>query len=336
MKCRAPFRTAPILLPSGIRLERRSLNADVSPAGLGRWLRDPLLFFLIASLLVFLLYLWLAPETEQGLSLARDASTIVVDRAQLEEFVSYRSRLFDEQRVSQRLNAMSEMQRRDLIDDYVREEALYRAAIDFGLDVDDYVIRRRLVQKMDFMAEGVGEANDEPSTQALAGYYTENADRYMQPANATFTHVFFSSAARSAIQAEQLAIDARDELIARQAGFADGISVGERFVYQNNYVERTKEEVEDHFGAGFAAQIFAVSAVQDAWFGPLESSAGYHVVFLAQRQRASQIEFDSIAPRVRRDFLADRAQSRRSEFADAIISRFDVQISPELSVVGEN
>ncbi len=328
MKCRALSRIAPIPPLSGIRLERCSLTTDESPEGLAGWLRDPLFFFLIASLLVYLLYAWVQPENESEAAL--DSKTIVVDRQRLEEFISYRSRLFDEQRVSQQLDAMSEQQRGDLISDYVREEALYRAAIDFGLESDDYVIRRRLVQKMDFMAEGVDGPSGEPGAQALASYFAANADRYAQPANATFTHVFFSSSSRPAAEAKQLAIEARDSLNAQQAGFADGISVGERFVYQNNYVERTAEEVEDHFGADFSAKIFSVSTEQGAWLGPVESSNGYHAVFIAARESARQAELASVLPRVRRDLLAERAQTNRSEFADAIVSRFTVEISAEL------
>lgn len=310
------------------------MSSNASPNGLRSWLRDPLLFFLLASLCVYLLYAWLQPGVESDASLNRESSTIVVDRAQLEEFVSYRSRMFDEQRVSHQLDAMSAEQMSDLIGDYIREEALYRAALDFGLDADDYVIRRRLVQKMDFMAEGVGDANQEPGAEALTSYYADHIERYTQPASATFTHVFFSTSTRSSTDAEQLALDAREALLASEAGFSDALSLGERFVYQNNYVERTAEEIEDHFGAAFAGQIFSASTKPDVWFGPLQSPAGFHVVFLAQRQGARQIPFETVSARVRRDFLADRAQSRRSEFADAITSRFDVEISTELSDFG--
>jgi hypothetical protein len=41
-----------------------------------------------------------------------------------------------------------------LLDDYVREEVLVREAIAMGLDRDDDIVRRRLVQKMEFLAQG--------------------------------------------------------------------------------------------------------------------------------------------------------------------------------------
>jgi hypothetical protein len=43
---------------------------------------------------------------------------------------------------------------RSLIDDCVREEVLFREAIAMGLDRNDDIVRRRLVQKMEFLTPG--------------------------------------------------------------------------------------------------------------------------------------------------------------------------------------
>ena len=39
------------------------------------------------------------------------------------------------------------------VEDHVREEVYYREALALGLDRDDTVIRRRLMQKMEFLTE---------------------------------------------------------------------------------------------------------------------------------------------------------------------------------------
>ena len=38
------------------------------------------------------------------------------------------------------------------MEDFVREEVLYREALALGLDLADLVVRRRLVQKMEVLA----------------------------------------------------------------------------------------------------------------------------------------------------------------------------------------
>jgi hypothetical protein len=59
-----------------------------------------------------------------------------------------------------------------LIDEYVREEIYCREAIALGLDKDDAVIRRRLRQKMEFLAEDAsapnGPADDDENARRLA------------------------------------------------------------------------------------------------------------------------------------------------------------------------
>jgi hypothetical protein len=48
-----------------------------------------------------------------------------------------------------------------LIDEYVREEVLYREAIAMGLDRNDGIVRRRLVQKMEFLGQSGWAAGTE-------------------------------------------------------------------------------------------------------------------------------------------------------------------------------
>ena len=64
----------------------------------------------------------------------------------------------------------SEQELQGLIEDYIRDEVFYREGRAAGLDRDDAVIRRRVRQKMEFLAEdmSVPEPNDEQLTAYLA------------------------------------------------------------------------------------------------------------------------------------------------------------------------
>src|SRR5262245_42546949 len=57
-------------------------------------------------------------------------------------------------------------QMQGLVDDFVREEVLYREAMASGLDRDDAIVRRHLAQKVEFLAQGVIAAS-EPSDADL-------------------------------------------------------------------------------------------------------------------------------------------------------------------------
>ncbi|MDL2718451.1 MAG: hypothetical protein PT977_11910 [Acidobacteriota bacterium] len=102
-----------------------------------RFLREPLVHFVAIGAALFVAFAWKGGGSS--------SSRIVVTRARIESFAA----AF--QRTWQRPPTADEM--KGLIDGYVREEAAVREAMATGLDRDDTIIRRRLKQKVDFLAE---------------------------------------------------------------------------------------------------------------------------------------------------------------------------------------
>ena len=47
-----------------------------------------------------------------------------------------------------------------LVENRIREEVLYREALAMGLDKDDTIVKRRMAQKMQFLAEDVAAAHE--------------------------------------------------------------------------------------------------------------------------------------------------------------------------------
>ncbi len=45
-----------------------------------------------------------------------------------------------------------------MVEDKIREEVLYREGLAMGLDKDDTIVKRRMAQKMEFLAEDVAAA----------------------------------------------------------------------------------------------------------------------------------------------------------------------------------
>ena len=79
--------------------------------------------------------------------------------------------------------------------DFVREEILYREALALGLDHDDLVVRRRLVQKMEMLALRDASAITESD---LMDHYLDHRADYALPESVSFRQVFFSTALRGA------------------------------------------------------------------------------------------------------------------------------------------
>ena len=103
-------------------------------------LRDPLLHFVILGAALFGVY---AQVT--GLVSSGDVRRIEIDPPQIEFLAGAFERQWGRPPTPQEL--------RGLIDSRVREEVLYREALAVGLDRDDVVVRRRMVQKMEFLTQ---------------------------------------------------------------------------------------------------------------------------------------------------------------------------------------
>jgi hypothetical protein len=108
-----------------------------------RWLREPLVQFLLIGALLFIVF-----DLRGGD--ARGGRSIVVTPGQVDSVAAGFLRTWNRPPNEQELKAQ--------LDEFVREEIAVREAVDLGLDRDDTVIRRRLRQKFEFAAEAAFDA----------------------------------------------------------------------------------------------------------------------------------------------------------------------------------
>ncbi|MNX37357.1 peptidylprolyl isomerase [compost metagenome] len=201
-----------------------------------------------------------------------------------------------------------------LIDEYVKEEILYREALKLGLDKDDTIIRRRLAQKMDFLAEDVASLR-EPAPGVLEAWYNQHQDQYAPPPLVTFHHLFFALDKRGA--------DAQAQAQSALSGLSDKNSgEGDAFMFKNAYSEQSQDQVARVFGSTFAISLF--KHTPGSWVGPVESGFGWHLVWIDALAKSPPPPFEAVAQQVKSDWLSEqRSASKRANF-DALKARYEV------------
>jgi peptidyl-prolyl cis-trans isomerase C len=102
-----------------------------------------------------------------------------------------------------------------LVKDKLQGEILYREALAMGLDKDDEIVKRRMAQKMQFLAEDVAAAR-EPTSAQLRAWYEKNSAPFAQPPRVSFRHLYFSSDRRGA-RAREDAVQALAKLAGQPA-----------------------------------------------------------------------------------------------------------------------
>ena len=284
-------------------------------------LKEPLVHFLAAGVGLFVLFGIVNRDEPDA-----DPNVVTVDHDALLTFVQYRIKAFNPALAEKKLSSLSDDELQNLIDDYVREEVLHREAVALGLGDDDYVIRRRLVQKLEFITEGFAEAGAKVDQAALHRYFDANkADYYVEPF-VTFTHIFFETEDRPREQAHAAAEKKLIELNRNGVPFADAPRHGDRFLYHVNYVERTPDYVTSHFGVPMAKAIFELEPNDFIWKGPFDSPYGVHLVLVTTNEPGRDPELAELEDRVRVD--AQRAMIREeTEAAIAdIVGSYDVRV----------
>ncbi len=277
-----------------------------------RILREPLGLFLILGGALFLADRWWG---------SRGAEVVEIDPAAIERLAT----LWQAQ--AGRLPSEDEMA--FLVDDWVREEVLYREAKSLGLDRDDVIVRRRLAQKMSFLIEdGLGDLT--PSDEEIVALWQANQARYVEPARYTFAHIYLSADNHPDLEADALA------LLAELGDSGDGGAwrqLGDPFMLAREYAERNQQEVAELFGGSFAAALDDLPV--GSWSGPVESAYGGHLVRLHKRSPERRLPLEEARARVVADWTEREASRAEGEAYARIRSRYRVLL-PDGTPVGES
>ncbi|MDI9849902.1 peptidylprolyl isomerase [Rhodoblastus sp. 17X3] len=255
-----------------------------------RLLREPLVHFMVLGGVLFGAYA-LQEGRRDGVEPSRRIDLTISDISQL-------VRVFHSQ--WRRDPAPEEL--RQLVEEKAREEILYREALALGLDKDDTIVKRRLAQKMQFLAEDVAAAH-EPTIEELKTWYEANRERFAFPPRIGFRQLYFSTDRRGA-----KARDDAEAALAKLAGQTESASIAASLsdpsMFQDYYSDRTPEFLGKEFGPKFALAITKLAS--GSWQGPIESGFGWHLVYVDALIPGRVPAFEEIEPEVKQAWLAER------------------------------
>jgi hypothetical protein len=214
----------------------------------------------------------------------------------------------------------TEQELQGLVDDYIREEVFYREGRAAGLDRDDVVIRRRVRQKIEFLAEDMAAV--EPSDEQLAAYLASHPERFTTQERLTFHHVFLSATRRgSTIESDLKQVT---NALARAPAAEDAAALGDPFLLGEDFRSLSESDVVATFGDDFAKQIAA--AEQGRWQGPIPSSFGLHFVFIQERTPGNLPPLDAVRQAVRNEWLNERRLEAEQSLYRKLRDRYEIVV----------
>jgi hypothetical protein len=272
-------------------------------------LREPLVHFVFIGAVIYLLYGAFAEPLPEA-----DDKTIVVSAGEIEWMQTAWQKRWNRPPTPEEFDG--------LIQQYIKETVLYREALTMGLNKHDTVIRRRLAQKLEFLAKDL-VALTPPTEEELQAYFAEHRDRYQEPARYTFTQVFIDPDKRGdATLADAEKIKAT--LIAQGDAIDDAGALGDDFMLQNYYPEKDPIEIQKNFGSGFTESLVDLSPGQ--WHGPVLSGYGVHLVYVSNVSEPPAPVFAEVRERVTQEWKTDRSEELNEQFYANLRDQYTVVI----------
>lgn len=215
----------------------------------------------------------------------------------------------------------TEAELKNLIDEWLKEEIAVREAMAAGLDRDDTVIRRRLRQKLEFVADEAADAAP-PTDEELKALFARNVDAFRVEPRVAFRQVFVSTGKRgAAAEAEATRLLARLNAAGPTARLDE---FGDATMLPGEVPLSALRDIDSQFGNGFAKQLEAIEPRQ--WTGPIRSGYGLHLVLLRERIEARTAEFAAVRPVLEREFLAQRRRQQLEAMYDRLLAKYTVTI----------
>lgn len=267
------------------------------------WASEPLLQFLAIGLL-----LWLASVAYQR---STDVRQIVVTPQRVAQLATRHALQFGSAPDQRMLEALVERDTRD--------EILFREGLALGVDKDDEVIRRRVIQKVEFITQDLNPPA-EPTHAQLQAYFAAHKERYAPAARVSFTHIFFSGDKGGSVVARERASRALEELTSKTLRAPER---GDPFPDLYDYSLQDADQVTRLFGnTPIAGALLEEPAGR--WFGPVQSAYGWHLARIAERPVPQPPVWEEVRDRVRTEYLLDAQKKANADAFERLARQYTV------------
>jgi peptidyl-prolyl cis-trans isomerase C len=197
---------------------------------------------------------------------------------------------------------------------YIDEEILYREGLKLGLEKDDLIVKRRVVQKMRFLLEDMTPIAP-PTAEQLQTWLDQNPQKYQTDQTIVFEHHFFSRGKRGDEAVYQAGV-ARDALLKGQTAGSDP------FPLQLGVLV-TREGVAREIGLQATNTLFELPIGE--WSQPVLSALGVHLFKVQQRNPGRTMTLEEAGSQLRSDLVAAQREEVNEAGLAALRSTYTIR-----------
>ncbi len=168
----------------------------------------------------------------------------------------------------------------------------------------------------------------------VRSYIEQNRQRFLQPATVSFSHIFLSEKRGQGIEGEAKALLAQLRSDFASSGMAEQFS--DPFPLGLTFRAYPKSRIAARFDERFAEQVFGLDT--GAWFGPIESPYGLHLVRIDEKQPPRMPPLRAIWSQAALQLAKQGAAKRLEEGLSRLRSLYEIriEIDEKASVIGRD
>ena len=237
-----------------------------------RYLKEPLFHFLVLGGLIFYAYSFFNNGFES------EDKKITIQQIQINQLTYIWKKKF--------LREPSKEEIQELIDKAIYAQVMYREALKLGLEQNDPVIERRLVQKMEFLSENFIQ-KVEPTEEDLRVFMQKNRDIFLEPMRISF---HFKNAVMG----------------------------------KKEYTNLSPYAVSRLFGRKFTKKLFTLKV--NVWHENILCAYGKHALYIKKIVDAKLPNLSKIKSRVKEAYISKKETELKREFYKDLKEKYTIEI----------
>jgi PPIC-type PPIASE domain len=272
--------------------------------------REPLLHFVLLGSLVFAAYAWLGRGED---SAADGGNQIVVDQASLDHLTTLWKAQWKRDPAPGDIAA--------IVDRHVRQEVFYREALAMNLDENDEIIKTRLAQKMEAIANDLSTLMRPPTDENLREFFESREDLFTLPPAFAFEQVLFLN------DESDLEAEIQHTLYALRQGAAIPRNRINKLSVPGDWPLTGVDDLDNAFGGEFARSLDALPVGE--WAGPVRSGYGWHLVRVDDKREALVPDLEEVRDYVAREYEYHSVLEAQEQVFRELLGKYEVSITAE-------
>lgn len=268
---------------------------------LNKFIKEPLIHFVIISSIIFLVY-----DTINNESV--NTNIIIISESRVEQLTNEILNSKNRLPVSKEIDIA--------IESFALNEIYLREARELGLHQGDKIIERRLRQKMEYLLDEMASIQ-EPDSDELKRFYQANIEQYKSPVTYSFTQIYVSTDRDK----EKLSQHLKEQQLRIEQGktpLSDPSMLPLKISLQSS------QQIELTFGNYFAVKLKGLTA--NTWSKPIDSGLGKHFVYITEKIESIPKPLSSIKEELIADWQYERRKKFKQVYEEELMRRYEIDV----------